>query len=213
MTDIKKPIDKKKFWAIMIAIIALGLVIDQITKVIVANTLTLDDRIYLIGDFVYLTYAKNWGASFGMLRDWEYRNIVFFIITLIGVPVFIWFLGKRREDHMLGSVGFALMISGALGNAIDRFIFASTFYDGYVRDFIGVKYFAIFNVADSCMCVGIALLFISMLFLDKDSAFGKKDKATIEKEINDKKSDSMKKTSEMIDEYFEFDDDTSDKSR
>lgn len=65
---------------------------------------------------------------------------------------------------MLGSVGLAMMISGALGNAIDRFMYSTGFYDGYVRDFIGVKYFAIFNVADSCMCVGIAILLISMLF-------------------------------------------------
>lgn len=191
----KKPMSALKFWLIMGAVAVAGLILDQVTKYVVQTNLTQDDKIPVIGDFVYFTYAKNWGASFGMLKDWEYRNVVFFIITLIGVPAFGYLLGKRRGDHMLGSVGLAMMISGALGNAIDRFMYSTGFYDGYVRDFIGVKYFAIFNVADSCMCVGIAILLISMLFFDKERPFN-----NAEAKAEERAAAAEKRKREKIDE-------------
>ncbi len=197
-----------KFWIIMGAVIVIGIVLDQVTKVIVQNNLTHDDKISIIGDWVYFTYAQNWGASFGMLDSWKYKNVLFFAITVIGIPVFAYLLAKRRNERILGSIGLALMISGAIGNAIDRFMYSTSFYDGYVRDFIGVKHFAIFNVADSCMCVGIALLLISMLFLDKDRPFGTTEKESSEEEkeklIAQKKKeeeDDVNKIVGFIEEY------------
>ncbi|MEG1923458.1 MAG: signal peptidase II, partial [Clostridia bacterium] len=168
-----KEFKKLKFWLIMAGIVVVGIATDQITKAVVAANIYEGEQIKLIGDWLYFTYVKNPGASFGLLGKWEYANILFFCTSIIGIPLFVYLLYIRRKDNIVGSVGFAMMISGSIGNAIDRIIFARTFFDGYVRDFIGVEFFAVFNIADSCMCIGVALLVISMLFLDKEHFFNK----------------------------------------
>ncbi|MEG1711353.1 MAG: signal peptidase II, partial [Clostridia bacterium] len=168
-----KDFKKLKFWLIMAGIVVVGIATDQITKAVVAANIYEGEQIKLIGDWLYFTYVKNPGASFGLLGKWEYANILFFCTSIIGIPLFVYLLYIRRKDNIVGSVGFAMMISGSIGNAIDRIIFARTFFDGYVRDFIGVEFFAVFNIADSCMCIGVALLVISMLFLDKEHFFNK----------------------------------------
>ena len=187
----KKEFNPKKFWIIMFAVFAAGIILDQATKLYFENFVEERSRIPIIGEYFYLTFVKNNGASFGMLADNPHKNIVFFIITLIGVPAFCYILYSRRGSGLFGSIGLALVISGAFGNAIDRFKYSVEFYDGYVRDFIAVKGFAVFNIADSCMCVGVAMLAVALLFLDDDALFRKKEQASVAAEDESKAEETL----------------------
>lgn len=160
---------KTKFWILIGAVFVATLVLDQVTKNICQTQIGEGETVPFLGKFMYFIYIKNYGASFGMLSNWEYRNVLFFIFTLIGIPAFIYLLFRRRNASLWGSIGLSLMISGTLGNAIDRAVFSTNFFDGYVRDFICVPWFATFNIADSCMCVGVAMVILAMLFFDSDS--------------------------------------------
>ena len=79
ITVAKKEFNPVKFWIIMGVVFAAGLILDQTTKYYFEHYVEENERIYLIGDFLYLTFVKNNGASFGMLGDWQYKNIAFFI--------------------------------------------------------------------------------------------------------------------------------------
>ncbi|MDD4291592.1 MAG: signal peptidase II [Clostridia bacterium] len=164
---------KKKdiiFYVIIGAVIALSIVADQVTKTFFANLLGANGEIRVLGDFVKFDYVKNYGASFGMFSG---NNLLFFIMTVVGIPVFLLLIYISRKEKLIGCIGLALMVGGAIGNAIDRFMYSGEgeFFSGYVRDFVSVKYFAVFNVADACMCVGVALYILCLLFFNSDSLY------------------------------------------
>ena len=97
------------------------------------------------------------------------------MVLTAGIIFVLW---KKPKGKWLNT-SIALMFSGTIGNFIDRLAF------GYVRDFINVHFFANFNIADSCLCVGAFMLIFYVLFLDEDPIFkiGKKKQAV--KEEND----------------------------
>ena len=146
---------------LVILIAAAVLVVDQITKYLAANILTtLPGYTYALWpDVFHLTYTENRGAAFGMLQN----GLWFFIpVTILTCGAIIWFLYKERgRMHLLMKISLALILGGALGNFIDRVFL------GYVRDMFSavIINFAIFNVADSALCIGCGLLVIDLLFL------------------------------------------------
>lgn len=169
--------NKKTFYIIVGAVFIATLILDQVTKYICEHYIGENKVVPFLGNFMYFIFVKNYGASFGMLANWEYKNILFFLFTIIGVPVFIYILFLRRKQSMWGTLGMTLLLSGTIGNAIDRAMYSTGFFNGYVRDFICVPWFATFNIADSCMCVGIAMVILSMLFFDTDAIFGRQKSA------------------------------------
>ena len=169
--------NKKTFYIIVGAVFIATLILDQVTKYICEHYIGENKVVPFLGNFMYFIFVKNYGASFGMLANWEYKNILFFLFTIIGVPVFINILFLRRKQSMWGTLGMTLLLSGTIGNAIDRAMYSTGFFNGYVRDFICVPWFATFNIADSCMCVGIAMVILSMLFFDTDAIFGRQKSA------------------------------------
>lgn len=160
---------------LVMIIAALVAVLDQIAKVLAVNLLTaLPAHTYPLWPGIFhLTYIENRGAAFGMLQNARW----FFILTTIAAcAAILWFLYKERgRMHLLMRVSLALILGGALGNLIDRVFL------GYVRDMFYAVFinFAIFNVADSAVSVGCALLFIDLLFL-KGKAYMDPPKAEAE---------------------------------
>lgn len=169
-----------------VAIIFGGLLLDLISKLIVQSNMEKGDSVTLIPKFLHITYTVNRNAAFsfdfglgGLIGEQGVR-IFFIIVTLIAVGFFGFLLFKKPKKGMLFRVAFSLIISGALGNLYDRIFL------GYVRDFIQFEYFgleifgsrtfAIFNIADSCVVIGVVLLLIFFLFFDK--TFKKDEKAT-----------------------------------
>ena len=157
----KQPIE----YIIYSAIIVLGIFLDQLTKFLVNKYMDLYESIPLIKDFLHLTYTTNKGAAFGMMEDQRWIFIVISTVTIIGFMVY-HYLG--HAENMLYGSAIALVVSGGIGNMIDRLGFG--FYvnkDGMGEvidfiDFCGI-WKAIFNGADSFVCVGAGLLVLALI--------------------------------------------------
>lgn len=107
----------------------------------------LHNRIALLGDFAGLQYSHNPGIAFGLRLPAGVQEIV-----IVAALVFVCMLARKSARSHISRTGFGLIVGGALGNVIDRVP------DGVVTDFFQIGTFPIFNVADSCITVGVAFL-------------------------------------------------------
>lgn len=181
-------------WYVFIGILIL--IVDQVSKIVVAGlsgvtpgSLGTDKRLIatLIDGFLEIEYCENNNGMMGIFSFLKDGRIVFIVATVIilgGIIVYLC-LSKNRGKWL--NTALAFIISGALGNFIDR-IFNN---GGYVRDMIhviieinGKEYFPyIFNVADIALVVGAIMLIVDILFIGKDAVFmSKKRRAAIEKD-------------------------------
>ena len=115
----------------------------------------------------------NKGAAFSFLANKSWGQTFFKIITPIALVLFGgFFYYAFKKNYTFSLYGVTLVITGTVGNFVDRLIFSG------VRDFIKLDFmnFAIFNVADMLLCVGVAMLLVHFLFLDENAVFGKNDK-------------------------------------
>lgn len=95
-------------------------------------------------------FVKNTGAAFGILQGY---NFVFILVSFAALAGFVWYWLKDDKNRLAVS----LIISGIIGNLIDRIFF------GYVRDFIDLRVWPVFNVADSLMVVGVGIFIWGMM--------------------------------------------------
>lgn len=151
----------KKRKIILLLILIGTLLVDQFTKYLVSSNMNVNESISIIDSFFYITYARNTGAAWSML---EGKMIFFYIITIVALLFMVFFYRTLDKEDIFSKIGIVLMISGTLGNFIDR-IFLK-----YVRDFLDFIIFGydfpIFNVADMCLCIGIGCLLLSMYMED-----------------------------------------------
>ena len=141
---------------IVAGIIVALIVLDQLVKAYVVQNIALGEVKTWIPNLVSLTYLQNRGAAFSILQD---QQLLFAVITLVVVVGAIWYLHKHMEDSLWMVLGLTLIIAGGLGNFIDR-ISQGFVVDMFHLDFIN---FAIFNVADSYLTVGVIVLLLAML--------------------------------------------------
>ncbi len=175
-----------------LAIIVFGILLDQGTKLLALRFLEPIGTFPIIRDALHLTYCENPGAAFGMLAD---NRAVFIVVSFVMLAVLIPYLFLGLTDSKLSAISVAMIIAGGIGNMIDRLSARGT-----VIDFVDFRLinFAIFNGADSFVCVGSALLVYALL-----------------KEINqEKKKDEQEKTlsSENTSDKGENTDENEDKS-
>ncbi len=152
------------------AIIALGIFLDQITKLLSVKYLSKIDTYPLIDGVLHLTYVENRGAAFGMLDNARWVFISVSTVTII-VMLFLLFAGYVRKSKMY-TASLIMLVSGGIGNMIDRLAY------GYVVDFIDFRLinFAVFNVADSIVCIGAALLVLALIIdIVKEQKKSKRD--------------------------------------
>ena len=146
--------------AVAVAIIAA----DQLTKWAIVEWVSLYDTVPL-NSFINITHQRNTGAAFSFLAGAGGWQRWFFVVlaTVVSAVIMAWLWQVRREGQVILAAGLALVLGGAIGNLIDRARL------GYVTDFIQVWFgdwaFPSFNVADSAITVGAALLIIDALFL------------------------------------------------
>jgi len=138
----------KKIFIISIFLI----ILDFISKLLIVNFLKVD--LFLIPNFLYLTFVTNTGTFWGLFSN---INIFFMILSIIVLSLLIYIITIKTTLNKLNTILYSLVISGIIGNLIDRII------RGYVVDFIGIKIFnynfPIFNFADIYIVIGV-LLFI-----------------------------------------------------
>lgn len=138
-----------------IIISSLLIILDQISKYYIVNNYQLYSSSPLIDNFLYITNIRNAGAAFGILQNYK----IFFIIStilIISVVLFYFYISPKHD--ILLRTSLILIISGGIGNLIDRIRL------GYVIDFIDVRIWPIFNFADSYVVIGCLLLTYFVLF-------------------------------------------------
>lgn len=146
---------------IFAVVVLISLVLDQLTKLYIDRTMPLFQSIPVIDGLFSITYVRNKGAAFSFLAHASWRLPFFLVITVIALVVILVAMRKLRDDQRLATVSLGLIFSGAAGNLIDRVRLGEVidFLEVYWRSF----HWPAFNVADSAICVGVALLAIDML--------------------------------------------------
>lgn len=156
------------------------LILDQLTKWWVRGHIALRGDLPIIPNFLSISHAKNKGAAFSALDDFEYRLWVFYAFTAVAVYVLVQGFRQLRPDDRLQSFAMGSILSGAIGNFIDRVtagevtdmikVFAgSEPLRGWAIANIGTNVYPIFNVADAAIVLGVSLFAVSY-FLEKEPA-------------------------------------------
>ncbi len=166
----------------IIALVVFGL--DMLSKYLSANSNI--DKV-IIPQLVKFKYTTNKGAAFSFLSGYDWAIAFFTVMTIIVmlgiIALMVYCIIKKKSVSKWLAVALALTFGGAVGNLVDRLVF------GYVRDFIFMFYNtnifpAIFNVADIALVVGVIMVCVYLLFLDKDAVFKFKKEEKDGKEDN-----------------------------
>ena len=140
---------------IIIILSIIFLIIDQITKILVVNSIVPGENIEIIKNIFSIIYTNNTGAAFSILLG---KRIFLIVVAILIIGILLYYIKKNKVDGKLNIIAFSLIIGGSLGNLIDRIV------RGYVVDFISIKLgsynFPIFNIADTLIVVGVFLLLI-----------------------------------------------------
>lgn len=147
------------FFVALILIIAGVVGIDQLTKWLIYFNLPLNQDIVIIPNVLEITHIQNPGMAFGLLADHPW---IFHTLSILGIGAIGVYLFKFSKDSRFSKIGFALIIGGGIGNMIDRTILRS------VVDMIHITIFNdffpwVFNVADSCVCVGVGMVLVGII--------------------------------------------------
>ena len=141
----------------MIGAIAAIVAIDQLTKIWAVAALS-DGPAHVIGETVELELTRNGGGAFSRFQGMT----PVLAVAAIVVTVLLARVLRGTTDGVL-VVALTLVLGGALGNLVDRFVRAPGFLRGHVIDFVSVGWWPVFNVADSCITIGAALLIVRSL--------------------------------------------------
>ena len=171
MNNLLSKIKKKRArdYILYSAIIAGGIFLDQLTKWLVVKFLAPlhPKSVVIIKNVVKLTYAENTGAAFGMMKDSRWIFMVTSCLLIVGLSAYLY-LGFA--ENKLYEISTAMIISGGIGNMIDRLcikgVLPQNVSVNIVRDFIDfgdIGFPAIFNGADSFVCVGAGLLVLALI--------------------------------------------------
>ena len=142
------------------------LLLDQWTKSMVVQKLPLYQRVEVIEGFFNLTHVRNTGGAFGIFGGEKggVGSLLFVVVSLIAIGAIVFLFIKIREDEKTLALSFSLVLSGAIGNLVDRLRY------GEVVDFLdfhlSTYHWPAFNVADSAICIGIGLLALELLKRD-----------------------------------------------
>jgi signal peptidase II len=136
---------------------------DQMTKAIVRATLPLHESVAVLPGLLNFTHVRNTGAAFGFLNsaDFPYKGAIIAIVASAGLVAVALYSATLAHQQLAARIGLALIIGGAAGNLIDRVLVGSVvdFVDVYWRTY----HFWAFNVADSAITVGVAMMILDMI--------------------------------------------------
>ncbi|MGI8968493.1 MAG: signal peptidase II [Chloroflexota bacterium] len=125
------------------------LLIDQVSKALVRRGLASGNSIDLFGGLVRLDFTRNQGAAFGILRQ---EGGIFILVALLVTGGILAYHRRISRAPLLARLGLGLVLGGALGNVLDRLRL------GYVVDFVDLRWWPVFNLADSAIVIGVCAL-------------------------------------------------------
>lgn len=148
---------KKKIYIIAL----LGLIIDQLSKLIVTNFMDIYHSITVVEDFFFLTYIRNKGAAWGIFSN---NTLILALISLVFLFFLIKYINNETEIKKINAISFGFILGGIAGNLLDRLI------RGYVVDFfrfviLGYNY-PVFNIADVLIVIGVILFIVDLILGD-----------------------------------------------
>ena len=152
---------KKKYYIILATVVLLVL-LDQLTKQYIVKTMELGEYYTVIENFFLISSHRNTGGAWGILTG---QMTVFYLITFIAFILFYYLIKEANfSTKKVYSIAVTLLIAGAVGNFIDRVLFQEVvdFLDFYIFGYN----FPIFNVADMCLVIGMALFAYDILLED-----------------------------------------------
>jgi signal peptidase II len=152
--------------ALVLCLVIIVIACDQWTKSWIVHTMTVGSEtpFPFLGKYFVFQYVQNFGAAFSMLTGPHGSILLAILIAVAIVVVCVLYARMINTGSLAYKLVFGLILGGAFGNLIDRII-----HSGYVVDFVSFRipqigyYFAIFNVADACISVGVVLLFLMVL--------------------------------------------------
>jgi signal peptidase II len=144
-------------WVSLGLVAVAALCADQLTKAIVTNRLDLGDEVHVIGPFS-IHHVTNSGIAFGLFAS---ATPIVILLTSIAVAWMLYFFARSGSRHPVLPVALGLVIGGSVSNLIDRVRL------GHVTDFLDLKYWPAFNLADSFIVVGVAALLLALVAADR----------------------------------------------
>ncbi len=145
---------------ITLPVFAILLTVDLVTKHLVATNFSVGERKPFLPGFIDFVFVENPGAAGGILSGQRIFLIILAFVFILGI---IWLLIAERSFNPLFHIASALVLTGCVGNLVDRLS-----GQGFVRDFIHFEFwdaFPVFNVADICLTIGAVLFVIYVIIL------------------------------------------------
>jgi signal peptidase II len=166
--DATEPVPPPRRLEIWLAVIIVAL--DQLTKAAIRATVPLHSSVSVIPGLMDFTHVRNTGAAFGILNlaDFPFKTVLIAVIAtaaLIGVGMYA---ASLAHHQLVARIGLALIFGGAAGNLLDRIVAGSVV--DFVDVYWGTHHFWAFNVADSAISIGVAIMILDMLGADKRQA-------------------------------------------
>jgi signal peptidase II len=144
-------------WIALLAVAGAAIVADQLTKQLVGRTLALGDSAGIVGPFS-IHHVQNSGIAFGLFSS---RTALVIGVTAIAVGLMLWFFARSGKRHPVLPVALGLVLGGSIANLIDRVRL------GHVTDFLDLDAWPAFNLADTFIVVGVAILFGALVLADR----------------------------------------------
>ena len=145
-------------WLGLIAVALAALCADQLTKAVVSDNLGLDESIHVAGP-LSIHHVQNSGIAFGLFSS---ATAAVIVLTAIAVAWMLVFFVRSGARHPVLPAALGLVIGGSVSNLIDRVRL------GHVTDFLDFKYWPAFNLADTFIVIGVVILFVILLFTDRE---------------------------------------------
>jgi len=156
---------KRKYWVLLIVCFWI-LFVDQWTKYAVQQRLALYQKVEVIHGFFNLVHVRNTGGAFGIFGGEKggLGSFLFVGVSLIAIGTILFLFIRLKEDEKTLSLSLSLVMSGAIGNLIDRLLYGEVvdFLDFYLSSY----HWPAFNIADSVICLGIGLIALELLRRD-----------------------------------------------
>ena len=144
-------------WAGLAAVALAAVVADQVTKHVVTRTLPLDDSVHVVGP-LSIHHVQNSGIAFGLFSS---ATVIVTVITGIAVVWMLVFFARSGARHPVLPAALGLLIGGSLSNLVDRIRLH------HVTDFIDIRFWPAFNLADSFIVIGVAILLAALIAADR----------------------------------------------
>jgi signal peptidase II len=151
-------------WIALGTIAIAALLADQLTKQLVSSTLSLNDQVHVLGPFS-IHHVENSGIAFGLFAS---ATAIVTALTAVAVGWMLIFFARSGARHPILPIALGLLIGGSVSNLVDRIRL------GHVTDFLDFRYWPAFNLADSFIVTGVAILLLALAAADREPRRGRR---------------------------------------